>query len=406
MRIFTRFLCIFLIISIIAAVIPSCTNKSEIVKEGITVEKSDAPTVTESAKEAGREVILDLINRYYKAKGTTLSEDEMHAKCDKMLAITLEASISNRKYLSVLEVLKTRGDELVKAITEKNVNLEAVINIYLDLASRATREYASATLYGFIIFAYDEQYDDNIRKYETTGKLQYNQLANDIKSKKEIFVSAIGKENCGILCELSFFMRGIFQNGALNTGVVATLHDAEMLMFIEKFDFSSLAVAPEGYTLILDYYADSVRSKASTTYLDDILYDANNNGDGARLAALMSEIIPLFTYIKDSLTKEDIRALRSDSTHAVYESIFSRFGDDEFAVLERTALAIKNSTRYDMLATKRFGEEYIIYKQTGCAKTLEELKSAIGTDTFFDTLEGYVFGISPAFSYVMNDDRA
>ena len=139
----------------------------------------------------------------------------------------------------------------------------------------------------------------------------------------------------------------------------------------------------------------------STAYIEELLYEANFNGDGERFSAVIDELIVLLSSVKDSLTAGDVKMLREGDRRGAISNIFSRFGDEEFAVIEKAALAIEKKASYDKVATKIYGESYTAYKKAGKTSTLTELRAAVGTDGFYDTLEGYIFGISPAFSYGM-----
>lgn len=405
-RVVCKALSVILLVIIFVLNLPSCSKNPDAVKDGITVLPGASQQISDSARNVGREVVLELLRQYYESEGTAPTDELILSKCEKILGITLEIPIGDEKYLDFMDLVEKRGVELISELrspSEKTV--ETVLDIYLEISSLVSSEYAGSVLYGFALFAYDEVYSDYITKYQTTGKVQYKILANDIKEKKEIFTATIDKEDCALLCELSFFVCNLFVGDAFNTGSVASLLDAEILILLEQFDFSELSVEPEGYALLLGLYADTLIIREEVAYVEELLYEANYNGDGERISEIMSELIALLSSVKESLTKEDIGLLRQGEIKAMLSNVFSRFGDGEYELIEKFASSIQKKNTYDKVAVRYFADDYTAYKGKLSAKTLDELRLSVGTDEFYDTLEGYIFGISPAFSYGMSNDR-
>ena len=74
-------------------------------------------------------------------------------------------------------------------------------------------------------------------------------------------------------------------------------------------------------------------------------------------------------------------------------------------MISRIAECFAAKSSYDKVGRKFYGEDFTLYKENGTSKTLDELRLAVGGENFYSVLEGFVFGISPAFSYGMSYDR-
>lgn len=399
-------LSLILMLVFINANLASCIGSQSTVKDGITVEPGAPLAVSDSAKSCGKEVIEKLLTDYYEANQVTPAVHEIAAEAERLLALTLEIEIGDKKYIAFTELLGQRGTELILALSEPDGDtVNTLIDAYLEFSSLISSEYSGNLLYGLALFAYDEKYSDYYTKYEATGKASYKVLADDVSKQKQDFAASIDKTDFSTLCELVFFVRGLFVSGALDTGAIGSLLDAEILMILERFDFSGLDIAPRGYSLLIDYYADTLMMRDETTYFDELLYEANYNGDAERISESMAEVISLLSAVKDSLTAEDIGLIRAGDVGGMLSAAFSRFGDAEYEKISKISLAFEKKSSYLRVGEKFFGEEFTLYRDTHEAKTLDELRLSVGTDEFYSCLEGYVYGISPAFSYGMSNDR-
>ena len=405
-RIALRSLCLIMMIILTLGNFCACFGAQSTVKDGITVEPGAPLAVSDAAKSRGSAVIEKLLLDYYEENKAVPTDGELAEQTDRLLSLSLEIQIGDKKYLDFIDFLEECGGELISALSNPDGDTpETLINAYLGISSLVSSEYSGGLLFGLALFAYDEKYSEYFTKYEATGKANYKVLADGIAAQKEIFVSSVDKSDFSALCELIFFVRGLFVSGALDSGAVGMLLDAEILLILERLDFSELDIEPAGYALLLNYYSDALIKKDETTYFDELLYELNYSGDGARVSERMGELIALLSSVKEALTAEDVGLFRTGELGAALSSVFSRFGDEEYELFERLGSSFEKKSAYDKVANSFFGDDYTEYKSTKAPKTLSELRLSVGTDEFYNTLEGYVFGISPAFSYGMSNDR-
>ena len=398
-----RALSLILSIVFIFTSLTSCLENTDIVKEGITVEPGAPKTVSDSARARAVVVIGEILSDYYQKNALSASESEISIEVDRLLSVSLEIEIGDKAYLDFIELLGECGGELISSILSPSADTAAsFINAYLEFSSLVSTEYSGNILYGLVLFAYDEKYEEYTEKHESTGKQSYKVLADEIFAKKQVFTSTIDRTDFGALCQLLFFVRGLFVSGALNEGSIAGLLDAEILLLLERFDFSGLDIAPEGYLLLLDYYADTLIIRDNVTYAEELIYQMNYNGDGALLSEQMADIVRLLTTVKESLSAEKIGMLRAGELSEFLSAVFSDFTDDDFLVISRVAECFAAKSSYDKVGQKFYGNDFALYKESGIEKTLDELRLAIGGENFYSALEGYAFGISPAFSYAMS----
>ena len=129
----------------------------------------------------------------------------------------------------------------------------------------------------------------------------------------------------------------------------------------------------------------------------------NAEGDIADVAAVMNDLVGLMTFIKQNIDGIDVGLLRAGRRGDFLSRAFGKFTDDEWAKFESITTLDLSTSKYELQARRVFGTAFIEYKNGVQVKTLAELRAAVGQEDFYKTLEGYMAGITPAFSYGMNE---
>ena len=160
-------------------------------------------------------------------------------------------------------------------------------------------------------------------------------------------------------------------------------------------------MSDSGWSLVLSLFAPKSNTK-DTPYVQKLLYTMNNEGDTASIATIMNDFMSLFSFVQKSLGTNDVHLLRSGARDEVLDLAFGKFGENEWALFESITTLKISSSKYESQARRVFGDDFTSYKNTVKTNTLAELRAAVGTDNFYKTLEGYIAGITPAFSYGMN----
>ncbi len=403
-----RSLTVILVLSVLTfalLILSGCKDDdSDTVKVGIDVDKDDGTdTVTEQTKTRARTVIEKLVSLYYRKSGERLTVAEIEAVVAKTLELTLAEGLTEHKYSAMIGVLEESGEEFVSAavatldgdFSEDAVN--TIGNVYFKLTEEVDAGYFGSVAYGICIMSYERK----IEKHIAAGTAVGNVRARQLTEKKETVINHIGKESFSELLRLTFFLRGFFATGSLDPDAAERFTDAELLVFIKEIDLSGIKIGKEGYKLLADYYSDSLFGK-ETTYFQELIYAANNNGDIDLFAGAMEDAIKLASKIISRFTEADVALLRTGDGDGLVKSVFAGFTDEEWTLFERiTDLSVKNA-KYSKIATEFFGDDFTQYASSNSPVSLTELRAAVGTDGFMNSLEGYIFGISPAFSYGMN----
>jgi hypothetical protein len=117
----------------------------------------------------------------------------------------------------------------------------------------------------------------------------------------------------------------------------------------------------------------------------------------------MSDAIALVASAMDKLLPEDIAALRAGDREALIGAIFSRFDEEDWsAFASLTSVPLANE-QYSALAIEQYGSQaYLSYLASLTPVSLAELRAAVGSAEFYQTLTNYLAALCPAISYEVN----
>jgi hypothetical protein len=177
---------------------------------------------------------------------------------------------------------------------------------------------------------------------------------------------------------------------------VSRFTDEELLTFIKKIDLS-LELSDEGWGIVLRHLAPQISSGKAADFVDAAL----KNGDAEEITAVMNSFSRLLSSVQHSLTIDSIKHLRNGEEEQLVSRIFQLFEDDEWQLFAEITSVSLNSSDYEKFCGENYGDDFKNYKNGLATVTLDELKDSVGKDNFYESLEGYVGGISPALSYGM-----
>ncbi len=378
----------------------SCEKEADTVKTGIEVEPGKAEQITEQTEKRAENIIGTLVSLYYEKSGKKISDERLSEMAGAIAELTVAESSSERAYSAFLDVLERIGQPLISSAVRlskgkaTNEDFDVIGNAYFEFTEESSTEFLGSVAYGLCIIAYDSKIEHQLNTGSAVGSV----LAKELQRKKDIFENHIGKESFSELLRLAFFSRGFFTEGALDTAVAGKFSDKELLILIKRLDFSKLSIDSEGYKLIIEYYCGTLIGK-ETSYFDELLYKANHNGDVDKFAKSLTELPKLLSSITENMGADDISLMRKGDKKALAASIFAAFSEEDWLLFEKiTDISVKSEI-YEEVALSFFGEDFESHKTAIEEKSIDELKASIGKENFHDTLEGYIFGISPAFSY-------
>ena len=127
------------------------------------------------------------------------------------------------------------------------------------------------------------------------------------------------------------------------------------------------------------------------------------SGDRSRLAAVMNDAVTLSASVLKKLLPEDIAALREGEREVLINSIFSRFDEEDWSLFASlTSIPLANGQN-SALAIEQYGSQaYLSYIASMKTVSLAELRAAVGSAEFYQTLTDYLAALCPAISYEVN----
>lgn len=375
-----------------------CEKDEKIVRAGLSLSESDSLTERDSMRSSAFGAVLPILSDYYRNNGKNISEDAVREEASAIAEMTLSDKIGVTDHALLTESLKKHREKIAPILSADSFpDLNLLGEVYIALTENVSSDFIGEFLYKLCLYSFDKK----INKHLSVGDAVNNVLANAAKAEKTIFEEHIGEDSFTELVRLMLMSRALFVTEGDITDIYDKFTDAEVLLIIQRHNLSGITASPEGYLLLAQYYSDSMILWEDSYCQSELFYEATYNGDLEAFLSKVDKLLELIDTVKNSLTKEDVALIKAGDTEGLISSIFTRFGEREWTLFEEiTAISVKNA-RYCSIAERFFGEEFKSYAESGEPVSLEELHRGVGGEDFYNLLEGYVFGISPAFSYGM-----
>ena len=359
------------------------------------------PPYSDALLSEAEETIYSLVVYTYRTavmdKLTEKVEARLARFAHRLCEITAANPIPEQAYRSVLTLLKNDGegviDELLALRAGEDVGYEKTRTFYLNLTYAFGADRVASMLYEVCLLIYDAKYEQAVERFEIYQYPWYQEEADALAAEKQLFAQGIGKEAFSALVRCGTAMAELLVTTP--EGIADTFSDAEMLEVIRRLDFSKIDITPAGWELLLSH----VPSGESGSYISLLSAAFRESGDLSRLAAVMNDAVKLLNSAKEKLTPEDIAALRAGDRDALVSAVFSRFGEDDWALFASvTAISLDNA-QYSALAEAAYGEAYLAYVASIWEVDLSTLRVSVGSEAFLQNLSNYLAGICPAIAY-------
>ena len=359
------------------------------------------PPYSDALLSEAEETIYSLVVYTYRTavmdKITEKVEARLARFAHRLCEITAANPISEQAYRSVLTLLKNDGegviDELLALRAGEDVGYEKTRTFYLNLTYAFGADRVASMLYEVCLLIYDAKYEQAVERFEIYQYPWYQEEADALAAEKQLFAQGIGKEAFSALVRCGTAMAELLVTTP--EGIADTFSDAEMLEVIRRLDFSKIDITPAGWELLLSH----VPSGESGSYTSLLSAAFRESGDLSRLAAVMNDAVKLLNSAKEKLTPEDIAVLRTGDRDALVSAVFSRFGEDDWALFASvTAISLDNA-QYSALAEAAYGEAYLTYKAGIGEIDLSTLRASVGSEVLLQNLSNYLAGICPAIAY-------
>lgn len=411
-----RIVALVLLVSVVFTLF-SCAPKEPDYKKGITITDEVKPYSEATNKRAG-EVIFDLLSELLKTNLlpsiSTATQSELKDISEDIRKLTVENPISEKQYNELLDVLENKRDLAIATLSsafgkgDGGISIPETRELYLAIAEHTGASYVGALLYRLTLYSYEllynrfmslyEKYSTD-EKHEGTAQVILMQ-AEDYRERRDSLLSGVGEENFALATRLSFMMADVFFGGGFEEFNIQSFSDSEILLFLKQVKFSSLTVKAEGWRLLISYFVPS-RAESTKSAVSSMLYKADANGDLSDIADVFSDVVALLAFIQDNLDDADVAMMRKGDKESILSAAFSKFGETEWERIDRISKAELEKAEYYAVCEDFYGDDFKAYAESAEPVSLPELRSSVGSDGFTQKLEGYVAGISPAFSYWM-----
>ncbi len=392
----------FILAACFLLVLSSCGEDDAVIKNGIEI-TDKAPSYSENTEKRAKDAIYSLLE-YYTKRSTGVEEvppkleKTLGAHTEKIYGVTRLSPISEVEYLRIVEIIEENAAQAIDGIFSEEKNYDLALKLYEDISDIATADYVGVTAYHVLVYSYDFRYEEKMRDYEESGFGFLKEEAEALLSERNVLVG-IGAESFSDAVGALNFASALFSEGAHEENGLDGFSDEELLILIQNASFALDGINADGWKLLLSY----IPAEETGTYISRLFAKAKSNGDVGAIAENMNEVTALLSEFKNSLGVDDMKLVREWSAQKLVKSFLSSLDDEGWARLERLSAAELKSEDYVYLAKDYFGEDFVKYLETISPKTAAELRESLETDSFFKTLEGYIAGISPALSYLLND---
>lgn len=387
-----------------------CGTEDDICQNGIVITENHGGDYSAETEKHAEDVIFYLLKTAYRtlisADVSSEQDESFRLEAHKIRLATKTDRITEAQYNELLDILELRALSVITEFSralgkmEDAVGLPKAKALYLELSEAIGADAVGELLYDIWAYRIGKSYDDNMKKYAELSDEKYKTLAAEAERQLATLKDGIGEENFIVVTRLGFTLLDTVIGGALESEMMKSFSDAEIVAFVRHIGLSKLTVTADGWELILsELIPDGITP--DTDYFNRVLYLMGEVGDTSSVAAEMNDVFKLFIFAADSFTEYDAACLRSGNYRELLRSLLVKFGDDEWAAVEKIHATSLNKEAYGSLAAEYYGDEFTEYLVTAPSATCEELRASLKTDAFYEKLEGYIAGMSPAFSYAI-----
>ncbi len=379
-------------------------TERDIVQDGIEI--VDDPPYKREVVERTESVLLSLMRYGYLSISSfdeisTTVDGRISAYAERISDLATEHPISESRYIDVVDALERNGraviDELLSLTDADEPTLEHTRSLYLVLSGAFGADRAASMLYDACLVIYDMKYEVAMERFDTYGYPWYKEEAEALLAEKQEFLDGIGREDFSALVRFATAFAEVAFYGIDESADV--FFDSEILLLLQSLDVDDIGIDESGYVLLMSYIAPKDAPEDAATLYEKARYEFYNSGDSARVASVMDDAVTMMSRVLRSLTADDIRAIRERDHGALVTSVFSRFTEEDWELFSRvTDLELSNDI-YSHLSETKYGDEYTSYLASLRSVELDELRSAVGTDGFYEYLRDYLIGICPAVAY-------
>ncbi len=383
----------------------SCAEDRESPYEGIEITPSVSVTHTysEGTLEYAEELIYGVLYSYEsecgKVKVSAAKVERLHGRAAEIAELSADGKISEESYLALLRAVYAER-EVLAGLFYGESELSSLEELYLTATDLSGREYFCGVLFELMLYHYEKERDEALSAYAASGAGYQLALANKNQKNIDTLKESVGRENISRVLDLLFLIAELSCGDAFLAGG-ASLSDGEVLMLLTYRSPEELTVGTDGWSLILTELSSTVLIKESPSFLEKMYFAAAKNGDVAELSERMPRAISLLSKIQSRLDTADAAYLKSGDGAALASSVLGKFDEADFSELDYVLSISYENLEYSSLATEYYGAEFTEYFGNLTTADISALRASVGTDTFIQTLKGYIAGKCPALAYAI-----
>ncbi len=401
----------FLSCAFVACAFSACNNgQVPPVKSGIEVVDDTDRTYSETSRERAKNLLYGTIESAIllltNKSELSISEQESalnHAQ--KIENVVASKGLSETSFNQVFDNLEQNQVEYVNAIIsarkgEDNQGaLQTIKKALTTLVANVGANAMGSILYDLQVYSFEVESEAALLDYEKYGYAYLLEKSNTALKNKQTLIDDVKEENFISIVKLCFFVGELFFGSGMDSSVLLSFSDQEILLLLNNPDFSNISIGKEGWKLILNGVYGNLDTKA---FHKALKRKADQNGDLDKVAEKMNLAIKLICSIQDNLTEEDVQFIKKGQKEKLISSFFKHFSLndwDSFSAL--TSIEIDNSA-YDDIALSYYGNKYQTYREQIQLVTISDLKQGVENSDFCELLSNYLIGICPAFCYGVN----
>ena len=404
---YTRVLALLLALAFSLSLCGCNQNAPPATQQGIVITPAPAAPYSAETLAYAEEVFYPLILRYAQGQGLFLTPSvKAHYRtvAAEIARITAKNPVKEALYTEALAAVALYGeavvDELVAYAEGKGESLAETAVLYRALTALFDNKAVLGVFYELLLYSCDYRYRDAMEKYELYKREIFRKQAEAARAEKRVIQDSIGEETFSAILSGALVFGDLFFGGALEEESLSAFSDEEILAFIRTMELSEVRMESEGWALILEKAVPAAVGD-NGAYVLRLLSAAKENGDLASVAAIANDVFALGCAVVSQLTAEEISLFRSGAHEAAIAGAAARFTDAQWESLSRIGALSLQKERYHALALELYGADYAAYAESLTPLTAAELRAGLEKETFYESLERFVFGISPALSYGM-----
>lgn len=390
---------------IFIAPLSACKKTASVVKEGITIEPNTAEEYSKTLTDYAYSTVYGFMEQYYKVtvaeKVPDKTKSDFSAYATEIQQVTAKQNLTKNQYYTLFETLNNNLQNCVSALskiskgTQSSQDLLSLKGVFTKLTAIVGADVMGAVLYDLSLFYYGFNENKYRADYDKYGFQYLLDDANLMAENKRILSQVVGKNNYVPATKLLYFLGGLFLGGAKNDAL-SSFSASEIALLTSSPDFSNIQTTAEGWNFLLERAGQFI---PSTSFESKLFNLANENGDLFKLAEKMQVLLSLISSIQSNVDDYQCEKLKNGDRFSFISIAMQKFSDKDWLSFENVmALQLKNE-EYSQIATQQFGQEYLEFLDNTAIYSLQQLKSAVGSEQFSSVLKGYLAGIFPALYY-------